>query len=135
VESEVLIMLGKEQLLARLEELIHNPWSMNEEIEEVFLELMAEDLLANGYEQYRKRGRGTLLFDLRGMLGWRRGDMPTMYYLTYPDLLEAGHESETTEAEINEYDPEREATVMFVYDGRISGHVISKGWQNRAIKN
>jgi hypothetical protein len=128
-------MFGKQELLDRLQELIHNPVARDEEIEKVFLELMAEDLLNTGLEQCSQRGRGALLFDLRGLLGWRRGDMPTLYYLTYPDLVEAGHTSDTTEAEINEYDTEREVPVMFVYDTHIAGHVISKNWINRAAVN
>ncbi len=121
-------MSYEDERLIRLETLIHDPWAMDDDIEEVFTELMAEDLLATGYEQFRRRGRGALVFDVRGLLGWRRGDMPTMYYLTYPDLVEAGHSSETTEAEINEYDPYTEVSVMFIYDGHVSGRVVSKNW-------
>jgi hypothetical protein len=127
--------LSKEELLARLETLIHNPWAMDEEIEHVFLELMAEDLLGTGQAQFQCKGRGALMFDLRGLLGWRRGGMPTMYYLSYPDLVKAGHTSKTTESEINEYNPENEVPVMFVYDYATTGRVISRGWNVRASKN
>lgn len=127
-------MLGKQELLGRLEAFIHDPWASDGDIEDVFLELMAEDLLKTGHEQFGLRGRGAIVFDVRGLLGWRRGDMPTMYYLTYQDLVTAGHTSETTEAEIAEYDPDREVPVLFVYDRGISGHVVTRSWGMRANK-
>lgn len=122
-------MLGKQELLGRLEELIHDPFALDNDIEDVFLELMAEDLLKTGQQMFHKRGRGSIVFDVRGILGWRRGEMPTMYYLTYPDLVAAGHTSETTEAEIHDYDPEHEAPVMFVYDRGVTGHVVGQRWR------
>jgi hypothetical protein len=128
-------MLSKQELLDRLQMLIHNPMALDREIEQVFLELMAEDLLQVGNEHFHRRGRGSLLFDVRGVLGWRRGDMPMLYYLTYPDLVEAGHTSDTTEVEINEYDPDREVPVLFVYDTHMSGHIIAKNWSNRLAIN
>jgi hypothetical protein len=117
--------------LERLQGLLHNPWTANDDIEQVFLELLAEDLLAIAHEQYLRRGRGTLLFDLRGGLGWRSGQMPTLYYLTYPDLVEAGNPSESAKYEIDHYDPQKDAPVIFVYDHGGSGQVISKGWDLR----
>jgi hypothetical protein len=123
------MMMTKEDALRRLQQLIHDPYASDESIEEVFLNAMAEDLLATGREYFRRRGRGMILFDLRGLAGWRRGDMPTMYYLTYTDLLQAGGQpSEVTEAEVNSYDPEREVPVIFLYDSGESGRVISEGW-------
>lgn len=120
--------------LNRLSNLLHDPWARDEDIEKTFLELMAEDLLAIGNEHYHRRGRGTLIFDLRGSLGWRTGTMPTLYYLTYPDLVAAGNPSKVAKEEIDAYTPENEVPVMFIYDYGGSGHVISKGWDLRAPK-
>lgn len=120
-------MMTQEDALRLLEQLINDPWASDERIEEAFLNAMAEDLLATGRDYFHRRGRGMLLFDLRGFSGWRRGDMPTMYYLTYDDLIQAGgHPSETTEAEVNSYDPDREIPVIFLYDTGESGRVISE---------
>lgn len=130
-------MISQEQIqrtLEKLQHLIHDPWARDEDIETVFLQLMADDLLAIAHEQYLRRGRGTLLFDLRGGLGWRSGKMPTLYYLTYPDLVQAGNPSESAREEIASYDPEREVPVIFVYNYGGSGQVISKGWDMRAPK-
>jgi hypothetical protein len=128
-------MMNEDQIrraLDHLQTLIHDPWAKDEDIEHTFLQLMAEDLLNLAYEQYRQRGRGTLLFDLRGGLGWRSGSMPPLYYLTYPDLVEAGNPSESAREEIEKYNPDHEIPVIFVYDYGGSGQVISKGWDLRA---
>jgi hypothetical protein len=125
-------MMTREDALRRLEYLIHDPMASDESIEEVFLNAMAEELLDLGRQHFHRRGRGTILIDLRGMAGWRRGDMPTMYYLTYQDIIKAGGTpSETTEAEINSYDPENEVPVIFLYDRGESGAVISQSWGMR----
>jgi hypothetical protein len=120
--------------LDRLTNMMHDPWASDEDIEKTFLELMAEDLLNVGNEHYHQRGRGTLIFDLRGKLGWRTGTIPTLYYLTYPDLVEAGNPSTVAKEEIDAYNPQNEVPVIFIYDYGGSGHVISKEWDMRAPK-
>ncbi len=141
IERENFVEFGslgneKSEELRKLEALIHDPWAKDDDIEEVFLKLMADDLLNIGFDYFRRRGRGTLLFDLRGPLGWRRGEVPTLYYLTYDDLLEAGATpSSETQEEINTYDPDSEVPVIFLYDRGESGRVVSKGWDFRAYKN
>lgn len=117
--------------LEKLQYLLHNPATPNEEIETVFLELMGEELIDTGREYFRKKGRGVLLFDLRGIAGWRRGDMPTLYYLTLQEYQEAGGDEEYLEDDINDYNPQEEALVLFVYDYSRSGRVVSKRWDLR----
>ncbi|NJP04829.1 MAG: hypothetical protein HC837_03950 [Chloroflexaceae bacterium] len=123
-------MLSKEEALGRFDALLHNPAASDESIEEVFLQLMAEELLVAGYKHAQRRGRGVMLYDLRGAFGWRSGQMPTLYYLTFHDMLTAGIDpAEGTEAEIKAYDPNREVLVIFLYGKHhSSGRVISQSY-------
>jgi hypothetical protein len=124
--------MNYEQALQHLSRLLHDPYARDEDIEDVFLELMGNELIDIGIEHFRKRGKGTLLFDLRGKFGWRKGDMPTMYYLTLDDFVEAGGDAEFLEDEIQQYNPQNQVPVIFVYDYRKSGKVVSKDWGLRA---
>jgi hypothetical protein len=124
--------MNLEYALEHLSQLLHNPNATNEEIEQVFLELMGDDLISMGGDYFRQRGRGMFIFDLRGPPGWRRGDMPTLYYLTPQDYAEAGGDTEYIEDDVYQYNPQNQVPVIFLYDGRQSGKIISKDWGIRA---
>jgi hypothetical protein len=116
----------RERDLVRLRDLLNDPRATKAAIADAYVHLLSTTICDLARQGYGRDGRGAVEIDLRGLdLRTARGNLPILYY----PLDEAGDDwPDEVFAELQGYDPHREAvSILFYDDGPPQIYVLEEG--------
>jgi hypothetical protein len=105
----------RERDIARLRDLLNDPRASKAAIGDAYVHLLSTTICELARQGYGRDGRGAVEIDLRGLdLRSARGNLPILYY----PAEEAGDDwPDEIFAELQSYNPRREAVAILFYDG------------------